>query len=164
MEIIQKSNWKAYVSSSNSPDTAKNLMKQKIKQLGANAIINLEYSKSTGSDGNYQYSIHNYFGDIVLIGKRSKNGDVKQENLPDLNKNSQAYKDLKEKEYLNSETNTWIFLVIFFGVLSIIAGGVSFSNSNSSLFGFLEIGILVITVILRFFITNDNQADWLIKK
>ena len=61
-DVIEHGNWIIHGSSSDSPDAAKRDAMHKAEHIGANALINLEYYKTTGSSGNYNYTIHNYRG------------------------------------------------------------------------------------------------------
>lgn len=81
-EIVHISNLVLHGSSRNSPDLAKKNLIQHARTCGANAIINLEYYKTTGSEmsnsfnllGTYNYTIHNFKGQLVNVGRRSLNG------------------------------------------------------------------------------------------
>ena len=78
-EFIERSNWVVTGSSRNSPDDAKYDMMQKAKKLGANALINMQYFKTTGSEpgtgrGTHYYTIHNFRGQMVNIAKKSTYG------------------------------------------------------------------------------------------
>ncbi|MEJ2612914.1 MAG: cold shock domain-containing protein [Candidatus Thiodiazotropha sp.] len=59
-DVIEYGNWIVHGSSSDSPDTAKRDVINRATSIGANALIKLEYYKTTGSRGNYKYSIHNF--------------------------------------------------------------------------------------------------------
>jgi len=61
--IIDKSSWYISGTSRNSPDEAKKIMLERAKKLKINALTEMEYRKTTGSEagtgkGTYYYSIH----------------------------------------------------------------------------------------------------------
>lgn len=58
--------------SSDSPDKAKLILKNKIINAGGNAVINFKYSKRTGASGNYNYSIHQFSGCPAYILEKRK--------------------------------------------------------------------------------------------
>lgn len=96
-EVIEVSNWIVHGSSRNSPDSAKEDMIHGARLMGANALFNMQYYKTTGSErgtgsGTY-YTIHNFRGRAANISRKSPNG---QYNLDDLRQiNSNAKKTLK---------------------------------------------------------------------
>jgi cold shock CspA family protein len=81
-EIIDYPNW--YVcshttKSNETADDARHEIIQYAKRLGANALINLSYSKGTGSEagtgrGTHYYTTHHFTGIPVIIGKKHANG------------------------------------------------------------------------------------------
>ena len=80
-ETIEATNWYVRAEARNSPDEAKNIMLARAERLGANAIVNARYFKTTGSEGNYQFSIHHYEGRLATIAKKTQNGRFKKEEL-----------------------------------------------------------------------------------
>lgn len=49
------------------PEEAKYNLKLLTGAVGGNAILNLSVEKKTFTDGNYQYTMHSYFGKIALV-------------------------------------------------------------------------------------------------
>jgi len=85
-DIIDLSKQTIYGSSRNSPDFAKDELKKNARYYGANAVINMQYFKTTGSEmgssfnifSTHHYTIHNFKGQLVNIGKRSAQGTHKK--------------------------------------------------------------------------------------
>lgn len=73
-EILERGRWIASASSVDSPDAAWRALAERAAYLGANAVIQGEYWRTTGQTGNYQYSIHNVRGRLVVVGRRSSHG------------------------------------------------------------------------------------------
>lgn len=60
------------------PDVAVNILKQKARAVGCNAVINLQRGKSTGSswtNSNYKYTIHRFTGEIALVKEMASTTD-----------------------------------------------------------------------------------------
>lgn len=86
-------------------DDARKLLVERAKSLGANAIIKLEHSKSTGSTssnsghGTYYFTIHCFTGIPVSIAKKSPNGNLFRKNFSGLNERLQTkHQELKSLE------------------------------------------------------------------
>ena len=58
-----------YGKEENSPDQARDNLRRDAQNKGANAIVGLNSNKYTRNDGNYYYSMHEAYGDAVLIMK-----------------------------------------------------------------------------------------------
>jgi cold shock CspA family protein/uncharacterized protein YbjQ (UPF0145 family) len=91
-EIMEMGEWEVHGSSKNSPDSAKSDLIKSAEAVGANGIIHVNYYKTTGSEGNYHYSIHNFVGRVVTIAKRNAKGERKKEDLVSLNETARAVK------------------------------------------------------------------------
>jgi cold shock CspA family protein len=121
-EILYDSGWIVLghtESAGDAPDDAKRAMLNKARMIGANAVINSEYSKSTGSQGNYNFSLHHYSGRAVIIGKRSSSGMPKEMLFRDMDK---AATELVEKASHDKDTTgIWMFaIVVIFTVFAAI--------------------------------------------
>lgn len=110
-DIIEHSDWVVLGSSSYSPDSA--------RQIGANALINLEYFKTTGSqagtgNGTYHYTIHNFRGRAVTLAKRNFNGKYHSEDLLGLNDRAEALKKkLVNKTTVSKRIRNIIWLILY---------------------------------------------------
>ena len=119
-EVICMSDWIIHGSSRNSPEEAKKDIIEKAKSLGVNAILDLEYYKTTGSEpgtgsGTYYFTIHNFKGRLANIGKKSLNGEYTKEELSNINEQIEKVKqnllDLTKKSQTNNLIK-WIFAII----------------------------------------------------
>jgi len=129
-EIIENSNWNIYSSSESSADDARAIALQNAAAIGANALIGFEYYKETQSRvsdsgrGVYHYSVHNFKGRAVNIGKKSGTGKYTKEDLMRIERLApKIKKELIEKT--NSSKNTvrtyWIISAIFLGLGAVAA-------------------------------------------
>lgn len=126
-------------SSESSPDHAKGALIRFAKGLKANAIVDLRYSKSTGEDGNYKYSIHNYCGAPALVFEKrytTRRSKAKESDAfvrratQQMSKKVQEYNEQKkERAKQREKTQAEIFwaVIVVLLVLVLVAIG---SGSN----------------------------------
>lgn len=89
-EILYIADWNA-VGSTSKPhepsDNARQIMDERAKAIGANAILYQTYTKGTGSEGNYRFTTHHLKGRPAIIAKLG--GSQKKEDFfVDLNENA----------------------------------------------------------------------------
>jgi cold shock CspA family protein len=102
-EIIEYGNWIVHGSSRHSPQSAKNDAIDSAIAIGANALIDLNYYKTTGSEsgtgnGIHHFTIHNFRGRVATIAKRNSNGQYKADDLSGLNQRAESLKEELVKE------------------------------------------------------------------
>ncbi len=161
-EIIERGEWVVRASSSSSPDQARKLAIKYAQSVGANGLVELEYSKSTDSDGNYQFSVHHYQGRIVTFAKRNSLGTFKISDLSGLNQDADsvmqrmiAATDRKNRNRMIIKTVIWLVAIL----LSIT----SYSNTdNSNAFSFSFISIIS-ALVITFLIRKAHVGLWLDK-
>lgn len=151
-DIYQSPRWEINSSSSNSIDSARDEIIDRASSLGANGLINLRYSRSTGQSGNYKYSIHHFSANPVILIKPHKNGTYSPEDLIDLEQK------LEEKNLilLQNERNFLKISIAISLVLSAI-GCVGF------LFDELTITFIALISIAASWILYSNFDHWTIK-
>ncbi len=98
-DIIERGDWIVHGTSDNSPDAAKNDAINNATQIGANGLIELDYYKTRGELGNYNYTIHNFRGRPVTLAKKNTNG-VNQRDLLGLNDKADSLKKSLEAKKL----------------------------------------------------------------
>lgn len=54
-EVLEESNWIVTASGSGNPDDTKSVLKGLARSIGANGVIYMNYHKTTGSSGNYNF-------------------------------------------------------------------------------------------------------------
>lgn len=114
-EIIEYGKWIVYGSSSDSPESAKNEIIERAKSIGANSIINIEYYKTTGEDGNYRYTIHNYKGNIANLAKKHAQGNILKKELLGLNESANKIKkelSRKTKNSIRKSKAVWLIAIV----------------------------------------------------
>jgi cold shock CspA family protein len=116
-EIIEHGDWIVHGTSSDSPDSAKKQIIENARRVGANALLNIEYYKTTGSNGNYNYSIHNFKGRIAIAAKKSLKGEHGAEALIGINQRAETEmsKYLEAKLKYDKEVKksfTWLAVVV----------------------------------------------------
>ena len=151
-EVIEESDWIITGTSSESPDSAKEDLINKANLIGANAIFYTKYYKTTGSEagtgrGIHHFTIHNYAGRAMNIGKKSPNGKYSAQDLTFINKQASALKDY----YKNKNKKSRKYRIIFWLIIILI---------------FIKYFIFVIAIILfiEMFFSIDNEILWLEKK
>jgi len=151
-EVIEESDWIITGTSSESPDSAKEDLINKANLIGANAIFYTKYYKTTGSEagtgrGIHHFTIHNYAGRAMNIGKKSPNGKYSAQDLTFINKQASELKDY----YRNKNKKFRIYRIIFWLIIILI---------------FIKHFILVIVIILLIetFFSMYKEGLWLEKK
>lgn len=87
-DILNIADWLIEVESDDSPEAAKEIAKNKAKELGANSLIDFIYVKNKASSGNYIYTVHGYRGRPAYVAKKSMYGEIKKSDTPDLNESA----------------------------------------------------------------------------
>ncbi|MBN2721951.1 MAG: DnaJ domain-containing protein, partial [Campylobacterales bacterium] len=164
-ETIELSNWVVYGTSRDSPDAAKNDMMSSAKAIGANAIINVEYFKTTGSEsgtgnGTHYYTIHNFRGRAVNIGKKSPNGKYSQDELIKIDKTAGPLKAKLQAQtklqQTNAKNNIILHIMIMLGLIALTA------NFNVFM-PFLVVGIAILAIMIFYNFSDLNKSydSWL---
>ena len=151
-EVIEESDWIITGTSSESPDSAKEDLINKANLIGANAIFYTNYYTKTGLEagtgrGIHHYTIHNYVGRAMNIGKKSPDGKYSVQDLTLINKKASELKDY----YKNKNKKSRKYRIIFWLIIILI---------------FIKHFIFVIAIILfiEMFFSIDNEILWLEKK
>ena len=136
----------------NFTDSAKEDLINKANLIGANAIFYTKYYKTTGSEagtgrGIHHFTIHNYAGRAMNIGKKSPNGKYSAQDLTFINKQASELKDY----YKNKNKKSRKYRIIFWLIIILI---------------FIKHFILVIVIILLIetFFSMYKEGLWLEKK
>ena len=144
-EVIEESDWIITGTSSESPDSAKEDLINKANLIGANAIFYTKYYKTTGSEagtgrGIHHFTIHNYAGRAMNIGKKSPNGKYSAQDLTFINKQASELKDY----YKNKNKKSRKYRIIFWLIIILI---------------FIKYFIFVIAIILfiEMFFSIENE-------
>lgn len=159
-ETLEVSDWKITASGRGNPNQVKETLKSNAKFLGANAIVNIGYYTSTGSEsgtgnGTHYYTIHNYHGIPVNIGKKNSYGQLKENICKDINGTAVDYKKECDENYSKS----WmiaIFLTIILAIFSLI--NYNTNIENRIIWGIGE--VIVLFFILRF----PTDHGWWLEK
>ncbi|MCG3687031.1 cold shock domain-containing protein [Aliarcobacter butzleri] len=150
-EVIEESDWLITGTSRESPDSAKEDLKDKANVIGANAIFYTNYYKTTGSEagtgrGTHHFTIHNYVGRAVNIGKKSPNGKYSVQDLTFISKHASELKDY----YENKNKKARMYRIIFWLIVILI---------------FIKYFIFVIPIIIliEIFFPMYKEGLWLEK-
>lgn len=141
-DVMEYGNWIVHGSSRDSLDSAKRDVIDSAIHIGANALINLEYYKTTGSEagtgrGTHHYTIHNFRGRAVTIAKKNLKGNYRADELFGLNQRAEALKKkLVEQTTASKRNRNIVWLVI--AVLSFFALG----TEPSFIIGLLTVGFI----------------------
>lgn len=164
-ETLQTSDWIVFGSSSDSPDEARREVKLAAQRIGANAVLNMEYFKTTGSRpskfsginnrfrGTYRYTIHNFCGTASTVGKRHINGNLTLNELTQINNlGAQTRSELDQlvaEEKRRSKVTLWLTGAV------VVGGAIATAQASVLFLG----GIAWIFVAALTRPTDDN--DWL---
>ncbi len=148
---LEYSNWIVHGTSRNSPDAAKRDVIDSATRIGANALISLEYYKTTGSEagtgnGTYHYTIHNFRGHAVTLAKRNSKGNFRADDLLGLNQRAEILKKKLVKQTKASKRKRNIIWLII-TILSFFALGI-------------EPGFIIVFVIAGFIFGRSTDYDW----
>lgn len=162
-EVIDRSGWTIHSASRGSMDEARSELLRRARELGANAVLNMEYRKTTGSEngtgnGTHHFTIHNFSAQPVNIGRRSVSG-VGRETLLGLNGNAERakayYAGLTQKS-LKEYRSIWTFAAAVasgFFVWALLAGNPIRTT------GFVIAATLLIGTLL--FNDHEDHDSWL---
>jgi len=154
-DVIEHGNWIVHGTSRDSPDSAKRDVIDSATRIGANALINLEYYKTTGSEagtgrGTHHYTIHNFRGRAVTLAKRNSKGNYRADELSGLNQRAEALKKkLVGQTKASKRKRNIVWLVI--AVLSFFALGT-------------EPGFIIALIIVGFIFGRSTDYDYWLER
>lgn len=96
-DVLERGNWVVHGSSEESPDSARLDAIEAAKQVGANALLELEYYKTRGFEpgegkGTHYFTIHNFRGRVATLAKRTSTGPFRADQLMGLNERAESLK------------------------------------------------------------------------
>lgn len=165
-EFIERGEWIVHGSSRESPDDAKRELARAARHVGANALIESEYYKTTGSEqgtgkGTHHYTIHNFRARIATVGKKDMNGSLTLDDLTGLNQRAfQIKRRFTEVNRCNESENQKRRKMIWGGgaALTLILW---LSGASKGVL----LGAAVITMFLPVFLDEaTNNGDWLLQR
>ena len=119
-EIMEPGHWIVHGTSRDSPDAARKEAIDNAQELGANAILEFEYYKKTGSEagtgeGTYYFTIHNFKGVPVTLARKNANGKYRDSELIGQNERARKLKTLLKKKTTDSmKQAVAVWVVILF--------------------------------------------------
>jgi cold shock CspA family protein/uncharacterized protein YbjQ (UPF0145 family) len=117
-ELVEIGDWIVHGASQHSPDQAKKDLQQNARRIGANALLGVEYYKSTGAQGNYRFTIHHFRGHVAAVGRRSARGTSTQADLAGLNQRARkAHQQLEGKIRAMRQRRSTVATALFIGAL-----------------------------------------------
>ncbi len=161
-DVIEQGQWMVDGSSRDSPEAAKKNVIGNAAQVGANALLNLEYYKTTGSeagtgDGTHHFTIHNFRARVVTIAKRNSKGQYKAEDLCGLNARALSLKENLVEKTKQSEDKSKNKRIISWVVVLIIGVIVAVGIQN-----FVPLIItFVLGLIIPYTIEPTDYDSWL---
>ena len=135
---------------------------QKAKKIGANALINIQYFKTTGSEagtgrGTHYYTIHNFRGQIVNIAKKSTYGRFEIKDFKNINDEASKLKI----ELLEKTKSSENFKAIFWGIIVLVI--IFLWASQNKEISIPIVGTFILLFIGSMFAKSNNYDDWLNK-
>ena len=156
-DIIDLSDWLVHGSSRHSPDEAKKDMLLGVDLVRANAALNMEYYKTTGSEagtgnGTHYYTIHNFRARPANIGRRSLTGSFSKNDLVGLNEHAGKLKSELVKKTAAAKTKRALFWLVLLSI-----AGLSWIVKQES-----AVLISAGLIIVGFFLSHATDYDsWL---
>ena len=156
---IDISEWTVSGSSRHSPDDAKQDMLDNAQSLNVNALLNVSYYKSTGSEsgtgsGTHYFTIHHYKGTLANIAKKSLNGNFEKEELTGINYNAMY---LKKELIKKSFKGMFKFVILWLTVIATILISWSTHSENAL---WITLGAIFIGMLLN---PKTDHGSWLEK-
>jgi cold shock CspA family protein len=154
-DVIEHGNWIVHGTSRDSPDEAKRDVIDSATKIGANALVNLEYYKTTGSEagtgrGTHHYTIHNFRGRAMTLAKRNSKGNYRADELSGLNHRAEVLKKkLVEQTKASKRKRNIVWLIV--AILSIVALGT-------------EPGFIIGLIIVGFIIGRSTDYDYWLER
>ena len=160
-EIVELGDWILHASSDSSLDDAKRILIKRAQSIHANAIVNLEYDRGTGSSGNYQYSIHYFQARPAVVAKKNPQGTLRKQDLCILNQSAAAMKqDYADRRY-DSKDFRHLLSILIAGLVAAFMLMMKFIGTWDAS---LAETLTVITIILLFIINYvPDRSDWLVR-
>jgi len=161
-ETVEESLWTIHSSTKDSPDMARQEIIRRAASIGANAVVNLQYNKTTGSTvsdsgkGTYYYSIHNFSAIPVNIGKKSGAGKYTKGDLTRINRLAEKKKAELVVETDSSKKAVSTFYIIAL-LIAIIGGTIGGTMGNTTVVG-LSVAILIGGLL---FVRSEDYDWWL---
>jgi cold shock CspA family protein len=155
-EIVEKGAWIIHGTSEHSPDDAKRILIKRANSIGANAVIELTYYKTTSSrasnrgSGTYYFTVHNYIARAVTVAKKSNRGIYKIDDLLGLNERASILKsELITKTKMSRLGQISLLSILFFIILMLL------DENNSGV-------MIVILLLIGYFLGRHTDYDsWL---
>jgi hypothetical protein len=117
-ELLEMGGWIVHGASRHSPDQARNELKQNARRIGANALLHVEYYKTTGSQGNYRFTIHNVRGRVAVVGRRCARGPHSEADVIGLHQRGRkAQHQLEEAIQTKRQCKLMMAAALFVGAL-----------------------------------------------
>lgn len=118
-EVMEEGQW-TVCGSGRTPDEARKEMIERARYIGGNALVNCEYFKTTDSEGNYQYTVHNFRAVAVILAKKNSRGTHTKNKLLGLNDRATSIKKdfmtknrIKESEKVDTSKLRGVLKVLF---------------------------------------------------
>lgn len=162
-ELIEVSDWIVHGSSGDSPDAARLALAQAALQLGASAVLQVEYYKTRGSlpgtgKGTYHFTVHNFRGRLALAARRRAEGSYHLADFRGLDQRASSEKtrliEMSRKSRRRASI-AWplVSLTTFLGFLGIVG-----ADFNWLIAGYATIAALIMGLI---FAGSDEYDRWL---
>jgi cold shock CspA family protein len=125
LTIIEKTDWIIHGSARGAPEGAKLIAIERAQSIGANALLNLQYYTTTGSEpgtgkGTHHFTIHNYRGTPSVVAKKITNASKTKEELSIVSSNAHQLKNkLKQKTNSEMKKARWIWLAVWISAFTV---------------------------------------------
>lgn len=161
-EIIEMGNWIIHGTSRVSPDAAKSDLIDKAIRVRANALICVDYYKSTGSEagtgsGTHHYTIHNFRARIVTVARKSCQGDLCVDDLLGMNQSAEAERSRLVEVTVQSKRKRNIIINIMWAILIGLSVFLWVSIGN---WGVAVFAVIIVTLLPGIIIGQSTDYDY----
>lgn len=166
-DVLVTSRWRIHGSARGAPDDARSELHRHARMIGANAVLCLSYYATEGSEpgrgsGTHRFTIHNFKGYPVILGRASAQGTHARGDIDSIDDRAMALKtELVEETARSRNTATGVAIaIVLLGM--VIAGAIAASMPEGAwivmLFPLFFAAIL--SVVAWQFIAKDHDS-WL---
>lgn len=168
-DVLERGDWIVHASTRGSADDTWSILRSRARDLGANALLEVSYDRTTDSIGHYYFSVHHVRGRVAVVGRRHARGAHQEADLLGLDERARWAKHQLEDEAKAARRRwhrkvSWrrgaALAMVSLSIAMVWMDG--FSGFLSARGALLVMGaILAFRALIIFFEGADRVDDWL---